>query len=218
MGATRVMGTCAVGGEAAGIAAAMAARRQLTPREFGQKHLPELQQELLKQDCYLVGTRNTDPADLARGASVTASSEQPGFEAAKVINGVARNTGTANNQWRSTGIGPAGETLTLKLARTAAVSSVRLTLDPNLSEERCISVSKAFIDKEPRGVAPELLKDYEINILHEGTVRWHKQVRDNHQRLNVLNLPEAVTADEVQIRITATNGAPDAHIFEVRIY
>ena len=106
----------------------------------------------------------------------------------------------------------------MKLARTAAVSSVRLTLDPNLSEERCISVSKAFIDKEPRGVAPELLKDYEINILHEGTVRWHKQVRDNHQRLNVLNLPEAVTADEVQIRITATNGAPDAHIFEVRIY
>ena len=64
----------------------------------------------------------------------------------------------------------------------------------------------------------ELLKDYEINILHEGTVRWHKQVRDNHQRLNVLNLPEAVTADEVQILITATNGAPDAHIFEVRIY
>ncbi|MDD4745511.1 MAG: FAD-dependent oxidoreductase [Eubacteriales bacterium] len=218
MGATRVMGTCAVGGEAAGIAAAMAARRQLTPREFGQKHLPELQQELLKQDCYLVGTRNTDPADLARSASVTASSEQPGFEAAKVINGVARNTESANNLWRSAGIGPAGETLTLKLARTAAVSSVRLTLDPNLSEERCISVSKAFIDKEPRGVAPELLKDYEINILHEGTVRWHKQVRDNHQRLNVLDLPEAVTADEVQIRITATNGAPDAHIFEVRIY
>jgi hypothetical protein len=196
----------------------MAAKRQLTPREFGQKHLPELQQELLKQDCYLVGTRNADPADLARTASVTATSERPGFEAAKVINGVARNTDSANNLWRSAGIGSAGETLSLKLATAATVSSVRLTLDPNLSEERCISVSKAFIDKEPRGIAPELLKDYEVRILREGAVCWRKQTQDNHQRLNVLDLPEAVTADEVQIHITATNGAPDAHIFEVRLY
>ncbi len=218
MGATRVMATCAIGGEAAGIAAAMAARRSLTPREFGRKHIAELQQELLKNDCYLLGTRNTDPRDLARSAAVTASSEQPGYAAANVINGIARSTETASNLWRSRGLGPDGATLTLKLPAPASVSSVRLTLDPNLSEERCISVSKAFIEKEPIGVAPELLKDYTVSVRCAGQEVWQKTIQGNYQRLNILDLPEAVNADEVQIQVMATNGAPDAHIFEVRIY
>ena len=74
MGSTRVMGTCAVGGEAAGIAAARAAQLGLTPRAYGEGHIRELQQLLLKNDCYLIGVRNEDPDDLARKAAVTATS------------------------------------------------------------------------------------------------------------------------------------------------
>ena len=218
MGSTRVMGTCAVGGEAAGMAAAMAALRGLSPREFGKLHIAELQQNLLKNDCYLIGTRNTDPHDLARNASLSATSERPGCEAANVVNGVARSTDLATNLWCSNGLSNEGETLTLKLGKPSPVSSIRLTLDPNLSEERCISVSKAFIEKEPIGVAPELLKDYDVIVLLDGIAQWSRQVTANHQRLNVYDLPEAVLADEVRICVAATNGAPDARIFEVRIY
>ncbi len=44
-GATRVMGTCAVGGQAVGTAAAMAVQRGCTPRDVELFHIAELQQK-----------------------------------------------------------------------------------------------------------------------------------------------------------------------------
>ncbi len=218
MGSTRVMATCAVGGEAAGTAAALASQRGLTPRELGRRHLPELQQILLKNDCFLLGTRNEDPADLARAAAVSATSERPGYEAAKVVDGIARDVEDAVHHWRSDGLRPEGETLTLRLPAPAGVSSLRLTFDPDLSEERCISISRAILEKQPAGIAKELVRDYDAVALRGGRPVWTREVRGNFQRLNVLDLPAPVEADEIRIRVLATNGAPDAHVFEVRIY
>jgi len=76
-GSIRVMGTCAVMGQAVGTAAALCKRYGLTPRELAQQRIGELQQQLLKDDCYIIDMANTDPADLARQAKVTASSEAP---------------------------------------------------------------------------------------------------------------------------------------------
>ncbi len=218
MGSTRVMGTCAVGGEAAGTAAAMAVKTGCTPREFGQKHIQELRQELLKNDCYIPGCRNTDPKDMARSAKIAATSEKPGFEAAKVASGVSRTVGGESNLWCSDGIGPEGETLTLRLAETAEISQIRLTFDPDLSDERCISVSKAFIDKELKGVAPTLVKDFTVELAKDGQAVWSASVTENHQRLVIVDLPKPAEADTVRIRVTATNGTADVRIYEVRIY
>lgn len=218
MGSTRVMGTCAVGGQAVGTAAAMAVARGCTPVEFGEKHIRELQQALLKDDCYIPGFRNEDGADLARGAAVSATSCRPGCEPEKVINGVARNEGEALNLWQSAGIAPGGETLTLRLSQARPIREVRLTFDPNLSEERCISVSKAFLDKEPIGPAKELVRDYAVAVCAGGETVWSAAVSGNYQRLNVLPVPEGVVGDEVRVCVTATNGDEDARIFEVRIY
>ena len=73
-GTTRVMATCAVMGEAAGTAAALCAANRLSPRAIGEAHLERLLQTLLRQDASLLGVRNRDERDLARKASVTASS------------------------------------------------------------------------------------------------------------------------------------------------
>ena len=89
------------GGLPAAIAAALAVRYGCDPREVGEKHIRELQQTLLKNDCYIPGHPNEDEADLARRASVTASSETAGGEAANVINGYARGVGEASNCWIS---------------------------------------------------------------------------------------------------------------------
>ena len=97
------------------------------------------------------------------------------------------------------------------------IRQIRLTLDPDLSEERCISVSKAFLEKEPVGVAPTLLKDYTVTASLAGEPVWTTQVTGNYQRLNILEVP-AIKADRVQIRVDATNGAADARVFEVRVY
>lgn len=217
MGSTRVMGTCAVGGQAVGTAAALAVKNGMNPREFGISHIQDLRQQLLKDDCYIPGLRNQDKNDLARKAIVSASSEKKGFECNKVINGISRNEGDDNNLWVSDGIGPNGEVIVLKLANESIIHQVRLTFDPNLSEERCISVSKAFIEKEPIGVATDLVKDYSILLFRNGVLVDSKDIYGNYQRLNVSDFA-SVYANEVRIIIKTTNGSSDARIFEIRIY
>ncbi len=217
MGSTRVMATCAIGGQAAGTAAAAAARLGLSPKEYGEKHIKELRQALLKDDCYILGVRNEDPDDIARKAKVTATSEEPGAEASKVINGISRNTDTECNEWISRPLSEGEAALCLRFSDAHEVNEVRLTFDPDLSEERCISVSKAFLDKEPIGVAKDLVKDYTIILSLEGREVFATTVRDNYQRLNIVKVP-SILADEAVIRIDSTNGASSAKVFEVRIY
>ncbi|MEV7252857.1 FAD-dependent oxidoreductase [Streptomyces cyaneofuscatus] len=74
-GTTRVMATCAVTGEASGVAAGLCARDGLTPRQLADDHLGRLQQLLLRQDASLLGVEWCHPADLAMSARVNASSE-----------------------------------------------------------------------------------------------------------------------------------------------
>jgi len=74
LGSTRVMRTCCIIGQAAGTAAAVANRRYTTPRGVHEKYLDELQDQLLKDGAYLMDRPNRDARDLARTATVAASS------------------------------------------------------------------------------------------------------------------------------------------------
>jgi hypothetical protein len=73
-GSSRIIATCAVAGQAVGTAAALCKIHGAKPREVGQNHVGQLQQTLLKDDCYLVRIANEDPNDLARKAKASASS------------------------------------------------------------------------------------------------------------------------------------------------
>ncbi len=74
---TRVLRTGAIVGQGVGVAAALCRRFQCSPRELAARYAPELRRALLREDCFLPGWTNDDPADLARQATVTASSEAP---------------------------------------------------------------------------------------------------------------------------------------------
>ncbi|MBI3971085.1 MAG: FAD-dependent oxidoreductase [Chloroflexi bacterium] len=76
-GTLRVMMTLAAMGQAAGTAAALCRRHAATPRGIYGRHIEELQQILLRDDQWLIGVPNNDPADLARGTRVTTSSVHP---------------------------------------------------------------------------------------------------------------------------------------------
>jgi hypothetical protein len=73
-GTTRFIATGAVNGQAVGTAAYLCKKYSVTPRELYQKHIHELQQLLLKNDCYIIGLKNEDLGDFAKTTSVTASS------------------------------------------------------------------------------------------------------------------------------------------------
>ncbi len=75
-GSTRVMATCAHGGQAVGMAAAICARNKLLPRDLlAAPRMAELQRELLRIGQYIPGAALQDENDLARTAEISATSE-----------------------------------------------------------------------------------------------------------------------------------------------
>ncbi len=75
-GSSRVMATCAHIGQAVGMAAAHCHRSGLLPRELGEAaRMADLQTALLRTGHHLPGVRLRDADDVARSATITASSE-----------------------------------------------------------------------------------------------------------------------------------------------
>ncbi len=76
-GSTRLIATLACIGQAAGTAAKFCIDHNYRPRDLVKQHLKDLQQDLLRDDQYLLGIKNEDPKDLARKATIRATSEYP---------------------------------------------------------------------------------------------------------------------------------------------
>lgn len=216
MSSTRVMGTCAIGGQAVGTAAAMCIKYGCAPYEIAG-HIDELQQTLLKDDCYIPGIKNTDESDLAREAEITATSAKTGFEAQNIVSGVARKEGERSNLWISDGISEQGETVALKLKNSAKVSQVRLIFDSNFNYSIKQTMSRKRQEQQRIGVPCELVRDYDVALWKDGIKVAEKSVKENVQRLNVVRF-EPACCDNVTVTVRKTNGAENAHIFEIRMY
>jgi hypothetical protein len=85
LGTVRVMGTTALMGEAAGVAAAIATSRRHDFDQLLRDDITDIQQHLLANGCFLPNYFNSSPRDLARTARISASSDAP-------IHGVAPET------------------------------------------------------------------------------------------------------------------------------
>ena len=215
MGSTRVMGTCAIGGQAVGTAAAMCVKYGCLPRGV-LEHIYELQQTLLKDDCYIPSLRNNDESDIARKAFVSATSHKKGFEPQNVINGVSRPENGCENIWVSDGISDRGETVSLAFERSA-VSQVRITFDTNFNYSIKQTMSVKRQKQQRKGVSPELVKDYTVILWSGENEIARKTVTDNVQRLSVVDF-DITECDRVTVTVHTTNGEPDARIYEIRIY
>ncbi|MDR1892881.1 MAG: FAD-dependent oxidoreductase, partial [Oscillospiraceae bacterium] len=75
-GTTRLQRTLAAIGQAAGIAAALCGKFDCSPREIYRSHIETLRQRLLLNDASIPGAVNNDPLDVAKKASVSATSER----------------------------------------------------------------------------------------------------------------------------------------------
>ncbi|OAM86912.1 FAD-dependent oxidoreductase [Termitidicoccus mucosus] len=222
---TRVMATCAVIGQAAGTAAAFW-KKHGAPRDatiasvFGAGQVAELRQWLLRDDAFIPGLRNEDPADKARAAaSVRASGERAGAEAASVIDGVTRELfahlgpwadGRAH-RWESTAL-PAW--IELEWPEEQPIGEVHLTFDSGLQRELILSPSAWQTKNVIRGPQPELARDYEI--LCDGRVV--ASVRDNIWRKRVHRLERPVRARRLRVAVSAAHGVASARLFEIRVY
>ena len=76
LGSTRVQGTCGVIGQVVGTASYLCKKYGVTPREIADRYINELQQILLREDCYIIGIKNEDPEDIARISKISVSSSK----------------------------------------------------------------------------------------------------------------------------------------------
>ena len=216
LASTRILGCCAVGGQAVGTAAALCVKYNVLPRELAP-HIPEVQQLILKDDGFLPNILNQDEKDFARKATFTASSAKPNGAPQNVVNGVSRKLGDETNAWISNGLSANGETLCMKLDAPHTISELRLTFDSNFAYPIRVTMSANRQAQQRIGVPPELVKDYTITAFRNGKAVYTKEIKDNHQRHNVVAIPPT-ECDAIEFRFTATNGAADVTVYEIRAY
>ncbi len=216
-GSTRVMATCSVVGQAAGSAAALCARMKVTPRTLAREHIRALQQDLLRNDAYIIGATNSDPADVARSGAVRASSELAAGPAAGVIDGVHRGVGTVRHRWASDPQGKLPQWLEIRFRSRRRVREVHLVFDTGLNRPLTLTHSPAFNRKMLPGAQPESVRDYELQILQGESSRTVADVSGNWQRKRV-HVFDAADADGIRLVVKATNGDASAKVFEIRAY
>ena len=217
MASTRVMGTCAIGGQAVGTAAALAVKHGCTPRELGQNHITELQQALLKEDCYIPGIVNVDDNDIARKCKVSASGFTSNNTPDKVLSGVTRSMGEESNLWQSQSLKESEAWISLESDEPRKISEIRITFDPDLNKEIMITQTKRRQEQIVKGMPLTLVKDYRIVCYLNGKETFNKQIKNNYERLAVIKTDDIVM-DKLTVTVNSTYGDEHARIFEVRIY
>lgn len=218
---TRVMGTCAVLGQAAGTAAAQCVREKVTPRQLGKDkaRISRLQQDLLRDDQSIQRIFNQDPNDLARKAKVHASRYEPGREPERVLDGYVRDIpGGEAHQWAAR-MENTSPWLELSWDTPQTIRWVQLTFDTGFQRELTLTANDRITRSIIRAPQPETVRDYELQVRRAGQDDYETvaKVKGNHQRLNRLEF-DAPTTDRLRIVVHKTNGDPLARIFEVRAH
>ncbi|WP_438482650.1 FAD-dependent oxidoreductase [Oleiharenicola lentus] len=218
---TRVMATCATMGQAVGTAAALAfplKEKSIGEHYTGEK-ITELQQTLLRDDAFLPGLRNQDARDLARIATLSASSETSRGPASQVADGITRelfsNLGPwadgAAHRWESISL-PAWIDLTWSTPQS--ISEIHLVFDTGFERELTLSASDSTTRKVIRAAQPETVSDYDI-LLDDQVIT---SVSDNYLRKRVHQLPVALSGRRLRLLVKKTHGVNHARVFEIRAY
>ena len=216
-GSTRMMGTCGVGGQAVGTAAALAIRKQCLPKDIGNC-IEELQQQLLRDDCYIPDVKNSDAEDKAPVCTnITATSWIEGKEPWHVVDGVHRSEKDNSHCWQSGRLGE-GQSIILDFGKAVELSELILRFDTNLGKEISLFLFKAHLVDQIPGVPPELVKDFTVEFLLDHQVVRTIPVLENYMRMVKLPLGQQVCCDQIQVTVTDTYGADFGKIYEIRAY
>jgi hypothetical protein len=181
-------------GQAAGTAAAMAAANGLTPRGVGEKLICELQEKLLRDDCYLPGLVYP-VSELTRSAAIQASVGDP----EPVRDGVHRAVGEDDHFWEC----PEGGSITYRLGRRELVHEVTLVLDSSLD--------KTMGGGGPHCDLSRLPGAFRVERYYNG--RWYEVLTamDNFQRL--LRVEVNAPCEAVRFVIDATRGGKSSRLY-----
>ena len=199
MSSTRVMGTGCSMGHAVGTAAALAAERGMDPREVG-RHIGELQQILLADDCYLPWVRQEFAATTTE-AKLTASQGEP----EPVRDGINRPVGHDLHCWTAA----PGDWLAYEFGSPRPVAEAVLMLDSALDKNTAMS----FHHNDVRITCPPdvMPRAFRVEVLVEGEWQLAHQAEDNHQRF--VKCPVGRNVSGVRLVLGETWGSESTRVY-----
>lgn len=202
LSSTRVMATCAVLGQAAGTAAALCAKHGCTPRAIYDRHLHELQQTLIDDDCFLPGfTREIDA--LARDAALTGDSG----DIERLRDGCERDRPDAPHAWE----GAPGTPLEYQWDSPVHIGGVRFVFDSNLNNDKRMPC--AYPVKGDRCAVPgSLVRAFRIDVQDEAG-HWTTAYRETNNYQRLVRVPIAARARALRFVPEATWGDDKARVF-----
>jgi len=208
LSSTRVMGTCALLGQAMGTGAAIALAHNTTPRGVYERHLKELQTAVLEDGIFLPHIPREVSA-LTRKATLNITDTERDV----LWNGIERPRvdGDENGIHQQV-----GDSLVFSFEEPQRLGALRLRFDPDYSR-MSISVNKKMRvfamklhtgkDFEPVRVASSIVRG--LAVYADGREIWRTE--DNY--LSLLKIPLHCTAREIRVEWLATSGASDVHLF-----
>ena len=180
LSSTRVMGTCALLGQAAGTAAALCIRHSRSPRDLSSgANLRELQQTLMDNDCWLPNfTREISP--LARRGSLTGE----GKDAALLLDGLDRDRKGESHAWE----GALGQSVGFQWNERVKLEGARLIFDSDLNHGKGMPLAYPA-KKGDHSLPGSLVKAFRLEALDDAG-QWRTVFREdcNHQRLATVPL------------------------------
>lgn len=216
MSSTRVMGTCAMMGQAVGTAAALACRKGITPADI-LHHMKELQQQLLEDDVFIPGLA-LEMSALTKRAVLEASQGDP----EPVRDGINRPTSDDPFVWmRHPDWTPAtaeqlaafdmhswqaraGDWIAYRFADPQPVEQVTLVLDSNL--ERVIKHPNS-----PQDPPPSMPKAFTIEIQTGGA--WQPFYSTAENSLRQVKVPVGKTVEGIRLTINELYAAETTHVY-----
>jgi hypothetical protein len=210
LGSTRVMGTCAMIGQAIGTAAAMMNGVSVSPRAFyqdkNQTNIKNLQDRLQDQDCFLPATPRRN-----KNALPLVIKHQYGDN---LSNGIERELkGEDNGLWLSK-----GEVLQIELLSTSNIKGIRIIHDSDLKNIKRLPCSYPL--KKNKAVMPTMMiKSYLIEYYSEQCDCWKKLI---HNTLNTqrLDIQQSKQTGVRRLRLTVLDswGGDQAHLFALGVF
>jgi hypothetical protein len=220
MSSTRVMGTCAMMGQALGTAAAMACEKQISPAGV-LDHISELQQQLLADDVFIPG-RPLQMNELTRSARLEASQGDP----EPVRDGINRPTSDDPFLWqrkpawsrateeevasfeRHSWQAAPGDWIAYSFESPQQVEQITLVLDSNL--ERGFKPPNS-----PQDLPPNMPKSFTIEIKAGGS--WGTFYSTSENYLRWVKIPVQKTVEGIRMTIEELYAAETTELYGFHI-
>ncbi|MDG1803549.1 FAD-dependent oxidoreductase [Flavicella sp.] len=214
LSSSRVMGTCALMGQAVGTAASICVKKNVTPRKVAEEYINELQEQLLRDDAFIPNRPANDANDLAQKATVLFGSTTKTGDAKKLTNGISRDFNGEINHWQSESL-PAN--IQMEWETPVQLSAVELKCDTNVKKNIMMRKDSKNNETFANHVPVELLKKLDLEVRVEGEWKIMEEILNNRTRLIKFNF-ESTKVSAIRVNMSETYGAETAKLFEIRCY